>query len=90
MALKLVGPTVDTVNGDRWTAHRCGKIVTLIMNAPGEKIVIPEGWRPASNVQGVVSGLDNNIGRVIINANTGVLSPFIDGNYYGTVTYLTP
>lgn len=89
MALKLVGPVVDTVNGDRWTAHRCGKVVTLIMNAPGEEIVMPEGWRPASNVQGAITGLNNDIGRVIINASTGVVTPFIDGNYYGTVTYLT-
>lgn len=89
MALKLVGPVVDTVNGNRWTAHRCGKVVTLIMNAPGEEIVMPEGWRPVSNVQGVVSGLNNDIGRVIINGNTGVVTSFINGNYYGTVTYLT-
>lgn len=89
MALKLVGPVVDTLNGNRWTAHRCGKVVTLIMNAPGEEIVMPEGWSPISNVQGVVSGLNNDIGRVIINANTGAVTSFINGNYYGTVTYLT-
>lgn len=89
MALKLI-TQISTLSGQGWEANKKGGVTTLILNAPTETVTIPAEFRPNTNIQMVVTGLGGQSGRAIINANSGVVTPFIDGNYYGTVTYLNP
>ncbi|PCC83154.1 hypothetical protein COM45_04985 [Corynebacterium accolens] len=89
MALKKIGPVVQSIGGAGWDAHKTGNIVTLILNAPVETVTLPTGYRPRTNINMSVSGVGSASGRAIINANSGAVTPFIDGNVYGTVTYPT-
>lgn len=89
MALKKIGPVVQSVGGAGWDAHKTGNIVTLILNAPTEAVTLPTGYRPRTNINMSVVGTGTTSGRAIINANSGAVTAFIDGNVYGTVTYLT-
>lgn len=89
MALTKIGPTVQSIGGAGWDAHKTGNIVTLILNAPTEAITLPAGYRPRTNINMSISGVGSESGRAIINANNGVVTAFIDGNVYGTVTYIT-
>ena len=89
MALKKIGPVVQSIGGAGWDAHKTGNIVTLILNAPAEAVTLPAGYRPRTNINMSISGVGSASGRAIINANSGSVTAFIDGNVYGTVTYLT-
>lgn len=89
MALKLV-TKISTASGQGWEAYKKGGVTTLVLNAPAASPTIPAEFRPNTNIQMVVTGLGGQSGRAIINSSNGVVTPFIDGNYYGTVTYLTP
>ena len=89
MALRKIGPAVQSIGGAGWDAHKTGNIVTLILNAPAETITLPTGYRPRTNINMSVVGTGTTSGRAIINANSGAVTAFIDGNVYGTVTYIT-
>ncbi|OFT32788.1 hypothetical protein HMPREF3169_09650 [Corynebacterium sp. HMSC08C04] len=89
MALKLI-TQISTVSGQGWEASKKGGVTTLVLNAPTTPITLPNEFRPNTNIQMVITGLTGQSGRAIINSSTGVVTPFIDGNYYGTVTYLNP
>lgn len=89
MALRKIGPAVQSIGGAGWDAHKTGNIVTLILNAPTETITLPTGYRPRTNINMSVVGTGTTSGRAIINSNNGVVTAFIDGNVYGTVTYIT-
>lgn len=89
MALTRIGPTVQSIGGAGWDAHKTGNIVTLILNAPTEAVTLPTGYRPRTNINMGVVGTGTTSGRAIINANSGAVTAFIDGNAYGTVTYIT-
>ncbi|MGV0410466.1 hypothetical protein [Corynebacterium marquesiae] len=87
MALKLI-TKISTASGQGWEANKKGGVITLVLNAPAETVTLPAEFRPNTNIQMVVTGLGGQSGRAIVNANSGVVTAFIDGNYYGTVTYL--
>lgn len=89
MALKLV-TKISTASGQGWEAHKRGGVTTLVLNAPTTPIALPNEFRPNTNIQMAITGIGGQSGRAIINANSGVVTPFIDGNFYGTVTYLNP
>ncbi|WP_408920882.1 hypothetical protein [Corynebacterium marquesiae] len=89
MTLKLV-TKVSTASGQGWEAHKLGHVTTFIINAPSSTVTIPAEFRPVANIQMVITGLNGQAGRAIINATTGVVTAFIEGNVYGTVTYLNP
>lgn len=89
MALKLV-TKISTASGQGWEANKKGGVTTLILNALTTPITLPAEFWPVSNIQMVITGVGGQSGRAIINATTGVVTPFIEGNTYGTVTYLNP
>lgn len=89
MALRKIGPVVQSIGGPGWDAHRSGNVVTVILNNPKETIALPPAFRPRTNINMSVVGTDTTSGRAIINANNGAVTAFIDGNVYGTVTYIT-
>lgn len=89
MALKLI-TKISTVSGQGWEAHKKRGVTTLVLNAPAETVTLPAEFRPNTNIQMAVTGITGQSGRAIINANSGVVTSFIEGNIYGTVTYLNP
>ena len=87
MTLNLI-TKISTASGQGWEANKKGGVTTLVLNAPTTPITLPSEFRPNTNIQMVVTGLGGQSGRAIINSSNGVVTPFIEGNIYGTVTYL--